>query len=87
MAHPWLSLGSMLALLASTAWPMSRLGSEFMPPLEEGDLLYMPTTDPGISMDKVREVLQQTDALIKQFPESSRRSSACRSSWFCSGAA
>jgi Cu(I)/Ag(I) efflux system membrane protein CusA/SilA len=69
MAHPWLVLSSMLLLLASTAWPFSRLGSEFMPPLDEGDLLYMPTTDPGISMDKVRELLQQTDALIKQFPE------------------
>ena len=40
-----------------------------MPPLEEGDLLYMPTTDPGISMTKARELLQQTDRLIKQFPE------------------
>jgi Cu(I)/Ag(I) efflux system membrane protein CusA/SilA len=59
----------MLVLLGSTAWPLWRLGSEFMPPLEEGDLLYMPTTDPGISVDKVRELLQQTDALIKQFPE------------------
>jgi Cu(I)/Ag(I) efflux system membrane protein CusA/SilA len=69
LAHPWLMVGGMLVLLASTAWPLWRLGSEFMPPLEEGDLLYMPTTDPGISVDKVRELLQQTDALIKQFPE------------------
>jgi Cu(I)/Ag(I) efflux system membrane protein CusA/SilA len=45
------------------------LGTEFMPPLEEGDLLYMPTTDPGISMTKARELLQQTDKIIKQFPE------------------
>ncbi|MCC6680237.1 MAG: efflux RND transporter permease subunit [Phycisphaeraceae bacterium] len=56
-------------LLASTLWPLSQLGSEFMPPLEEGDLLYMPTTDPSISITKVRELLQQTDKLIKQFPE------------------
>ncbi|MCB9581108.1 MAG: efflux RND transporter permease subunit [Polyangiaceae bacterium] len=69
MAHPWFVTGSMVALLVSTAWPLSHLGSEFMPPLEEGDLLYMPTTDPGISVDKVRELLQQTDAIIKQFPE------------------
>ncbi len=69
LAHPFFIVGAMLLLLASTAWPLSQLGSEFMPPLEEGDLLYMPTTDPGISMDKVRELLQQTDALIKQFPE------------------
>jgi Cu(I)/Ag(I) efflux system membrane protein CusA/SilA len=46
-----------------------QLGSEFMPPLDEGDLLYMPTTDPGISITKARELLQQTDALIKSFPE------------------
>jgi len=46
-----------------------QIGSEFMPPLDEGDLLYMPTTDPGISITKARELLQQTDALIKSFPE------------------
>ena len=46
-----------------------QIGSEFMPPLNEGDLLYMPTTDPGISITKARELLQQTDALIKTFPE------------------
>ena len=69
LAHPLLIIASMLLLLASTAWPISQLGSEFMPPLEEGDLLYMPTTDPGIGVDKARELLQQTDALIKQFPE------------------
>ncbi len=47
----------------------SQLGSEFMPPLDEGDLLYMPTTDPGISITKARELIQQTDALIASFPE------------------
>ena len=52
-----------------TLWPYSQLGSEFMPPLEEGDLLYMPTTDPSISISKARELLQQTDKLIKTFPE------------------
>ncbi|VAX38301.1 Cobalt-zinc-cadmium resistance protein CzcA; Cation efflux system protein CusA [hydrothermal vent metagenome] len=56
-------------LLASTLYPLSKLGSEFMPPLEEGDLLYMPTTDPGLSITKAREVLQQTDKLIASFPE------------------
>ena len=59
-------------LLASTYYPLSRLGSEFMPPLEEGDLLYMPTTDPGLSITKARELLQQTDRLILQFPEVER---------------
>ncbi len=56
-------------LVGSIALPWSQIGSEFMPPLEEGDLLYMPTTDPGISMTKARELLQQTDKLIRQFPE------------------
>ena len=59
-------------LLTSTWYPLSRLGSEFMPPLEEGDLLYMPTTDPGLSITKARELLQQTDRLILQFPEVER---------------
>jgi Cu(I)/Ag(I) efflux system membrane protein CusA/SilA len=57
------------ALVILTYWPYKQLGSEFMPPLEEGDILYMPTTDPGISMDKARELLEQTDKLLKQFPE------------------
>ncbi|MCG3178218.1 MAG: Multidrug resistance protein MdtC [Phycisphaerae bacterium] len=69
MSRKWLTLAVAFTLLLITLWPLSRLGSEFMPPLEEGDLLYMPTTDPGISMDKARELLQQTDNLIKQFPE------------------
>jgi Cu(I)/Ag(I) efflux system membrane protein CusA/SilA len=56
-------------LVASAIWPYSRLGGEFMPPLDEGDLLYMPTTDPSISVTKARQVLQQTDKLIKTFPE------------------
>ena len=58
------------ALLAiATLWPVSRLGGEFMPPLDEGDLLYMPTALPGISAGKVSELLQQTDRLIKTVPE------------------
>jgi len=55
--------------VAATWWPFSRLGSEFMPPLYEGDLLYMPTTLPGISITKAKELLQQTDRIIKTFPE------------------
>ncbi len=54
---------------AITVVPYSRLGSEFMPPLWEGDLLYMPTTFPGLSATKAREVIQQTDKIIKMFPE------------------
>ncbi|MCF6354696.1 MAG: CusA/CzcA family heavy metal efflux RND transporter [Candidatus Polarisedimenticolaceae bacterium] len=58
-----------LALLAITWYPLSKLGSEFMPPLDEGDVLYMPTTFPGISITKARELLQQTDKILKSFPE------------------
>ena len=50
-------------------WPVSKLGSEFMPPLDEGDLMFMPTTYPGISVDKAREILQQTNRLIRTLPE------------------
>ncbi len=56
-------------VLAITYYPLSRLGSEFMPPLNEGDLLYMPTTLPGISITKAKELLQQTDKIIQSFPE------------------
>jgi Cu(I)/Ag(I) efflux system membrane protein CusA/SilA len=52
-----------------TAWPLSRLGGEFIPPLDEGDLLYMPSALPGLSIGKVSELLQQTDRLIKTVPE------------------
>lgn len=58
-----------LFILLITFFPFSRLGSEFMPPLNEGDILYMPTTDPGISITKAKELLQQTDKLIKTVPE------------------
>ncbi len=63
--------GAFLAL-AVTVWPASRLGSEFMPPLDEGDLLYMPTALPGLSAGKAAEILQQTDRIIRQFPEVKR---------------
>jgi len=56
-------------ILVVGLWPATRLGSEFMPPLDEGDLMYMPTTYPGISVDKAREVLQQTDKLLSTVPE------------------
>jgi Cu(I)/Ag(I) efflux system membrane protein CusA/SilA len=58
-----------VALLVATIYPMSRLGSEFMPPLDEGDILYMPTTFPGISITKAKELLQQTDKILMTFPE------------------
>jgi Cu(I)/Ag(I) efflux system membrane protein CusA/SilA len=58
-----------LCLFLLTLYPFSKLGSEFMPPLDEGDILYMPTTFPGISITKAKELLQQTDKIIKTFPE------------------
>jgi Cu(I)/Ag(I) efflux system membrane protein CusA/SilA len=56
-------------LVISIAIPMAHIGSEFMPPLWEGDLLYMPTTFPGISVTKAKEILQQTDKILRTFPE------------------
>lgn len=59
-------------LLVSTLYPLGRIGSEFMPPLYEGDLLYMPTTLPGISLDEAANLLQITDRIIKSMPEVER---------------
>jgi len=68
----WAVLGLTVVALVLTWVPYSRLGSEFMPPLWEGDLLYMPTTFPGVSVTKAREILQQTDRIIRSFPEVDR---------------
>lgn len=68
----WLSWGVILLaflIMLSMIFPLSRLGSEFMPPLYEGDLLYMPTAFPGISSTEARSLIQQTDKIIKRFPE------------------
>lgn len=72
LRFPKLTLAVALAVLVSAWYPMSNLGSEFMPELEEGDLLYMPTTLPGVSAGKAAEILQQTDRLIKTVPEVKR---------------
>ncbi|WP_449550447.1 efflux RND transporter permease subunit [Lelliottia amnigena] len=69
LAFPKTTLTLALLLLLVTLWPLSRLGSEFMPPLDEGDLLYMPSTLPGISAREASRLLQQTDRLIKSVPE------------------
>jgi Cu(I)/Ag(I) efflux system membrane protein CusA/SilA len=69
LRRPWVAIGLAVIALAITLIPVSRLGGEFMPPLDEGDLLYMPTALPGISADKAAELLQQTDRLIKTVPE------------------
>lgn len=69
LRYPTLTLLLALVVLIATAWPLSQLGGEFMPPLDEGDLLYMPSALPSIATGKVAELLQQTDRLIKTVPE------------------
>ncbi|VVE05061.1 cation transporter [Pandoraea iniqua] len=69
LQRPWITIGIAVVALMLTAIPISRLGGEFLPPLDEGDLLYMPTALPGISAAKATELLQQTDRLIKTVPE------------------
>ena len=66
---PKLTVLVTVLLAASALWPLSRLGSEFMPELEEGDLMYMPTTLPELSPGKAQALLQQTDRLIRLSPE------------------
>ncbi|MCE3284564.1 MAG: putative silver efflux pump [Steroidobacteraceae bacterium] len=72
LARPWLVVALTTLLMFATLWPASQLGTEFMPELDEGDLLYMPTTLPGLSTDAARALLQQTDRLIKTVPEVER---------------
>jgi copper/silver efflux system protein len=69
LKYPSTTLVVVVLILAVGLWPASRIGSEFIPPLDEGDLMYMPTTYPGISIGKARELLQQTDRLIASLPE------------------
>ncbi|WP_228013134.1 efflux RND transporter permease subunit, partial [Vibrio sp. OPT18] len=69
LKYPKVMIVIALGLMASAYYPTSKLGSEFIPPLDEGDLMYMPTTYPGISIGKARELLQQTNKLIKTIPE------------------
>ena len=69
LRHPKTTLAAAALLAAATIWPASRIGGEFMPPLDEGDLLYMPSALPGLSAGKAQEILQQTDKLIKSVPE------------------
>ena len=69
---PRMTLAIALALLASTAWPLLHLGGEFLPKLDEGDLLYMPSALPGLSAQKAAELLQVTNRMIKTLPEVER---------------
>lgn len=69
LKFPKVTVAVALVLLGVSFYPLSQLGTEFMPPLDEGDLLYMPTALPGLSVGKAAELLQQTDRLIKTLPE------------------
>lgn len=69
LTYPKAILGFCLVAMVAGFWPVTKIGSEFMPPLDEGDLMYMPTTYPALSIGKAREILQQTDKLIKTVPE------------------
>jgi copper/silver efflux system protein len=69
LRFPLATLAAAFLIAGVTLWPASQIGGEFMPPLDEGDLLYMPSALPGISTGKVTELLQQTDRLIKTVPE------------------
>jgi Cu(I)/Ag(I) efflux system membrane protein CusA/SilA len=66
---PKLTLAVAAVVLAVSVWPLQHIGGEFMPPLDEGDLLYMPSALPGLSAGKAADLLQQTDRLIKTLPE------------------
>ena len=69
LKYPKVMIVLAIGLMASAYYPVSKLGSEFIPPLDEGDLMYMPTTYPGVSIGKARELLQQTNKLIMTVPE------------------
>jgi len=69
LAHPKTALVVAVLVFLSAAWPISRLGGEFLPPLDEGDLLYMPSAQPGLSAQKASELLQQTNRQIRSVPE------------------
>ncbi len=69
LRRPWTTMLVALLIGASALWPASRVGGEFMPALDEGDLLYMPSALPGISVAKMSELLQQTDRMILSVPE------------------
>ncbi|MFO1292714.1 MAG: efflux RND transporter permease subunit [Rubrivivax sp.] len=72
LAWPRTTLVAAALVLATTAWPLARLGGEFLPALDEGDLLYMPSALPGLSAQKAAELLQQSDRMIRTVPEVAR---------------
>jgi Cu(I)/Ag(I) efflux system membrane protein CusA/SilA len=72
LRRPWWVIGGAVALLGATVVPWTRLGSEFMPPLHEGSLLFMPTTVPGVSIAQAREIMRYQDSVLATFPEVER---------------
>ncbi|MDX5446060.1 MAG: efflux RND transporter permease subunit [Zoogloeaceae bacterium] len=72
LRFPKTTIAVAVGIFVISLWPLQHIGSEFMPPLDEGDLLYMPTALPGLSAGKTSELLQQTDRLIKSVPEVKR---------------
>jgi len=69
LRHPWQIVAGAAVVLAATVLPWSRLGSEFMPPLDEGSLLYMPTTVPGVSIAQAVAIMRRQDSILASFPE------------------
>ncbi|MBO9489511.1 efflux RND transporter permease subunit [Endozoicomonas sp. G2_1] len=69
LAFPKLTVATILLIATTSIWPAKQISSEFMPPLDEGDIMYMPSTYAGVSIGKARELLQQTNKLIKTIPE------------------
>jgi len=69
LRYPWRVVAGAAVVLAVTVLPWSRLGSEFMPPLDEGSLLFMPTTVPGVSIGQAREIMRYQDSVLASFPE------------------
>lgn len=69
LRFPKITLAIAVVIFLVGIWPVNKIGSEFFPDLDEGDLMYMPTTYPGLSIGKARELLQQTDKLIATVPE------------------
>ncbi|AKO52431.1 cation transporter [Marinobacter psychrophilus] len=69
LRFPKATLVGAVVVLAIGAWPLDKIGSEFIPDLDEGDLMYMPTTYPGVSIGEARQILQQTNKLIRTVPE------------------
>lgn len=67
--RPWVVVFSSLLLVGATVFPWNRLGSEFMPPLQEGSILFMPTTVPGVSIAQAREIMRYQDSVLYSFPE------------------